>query len=112
MSTGGCGASVSGSGQDPGILRQEIGHGTSGLAKLAVVVEHPSSQHCLGGFFEPLVDQNSNFSAEILPRGSSGQARNSAAKFLMPNEDSRQAERFALWRWPTPRRTGYRQSNQ
>jgi hypothetical protein len=46
-------------------IAQEIGHGQRGLAKRAVVVEHPSSQHCFGGFFEPLIDQNSNFSAEI-----------------------------------------------
>jgi hypothetical protein len=30
-----------------------------------VVVKHPSGQHCFGGFFEPLIDQNSNFSTEI-----------------------------------------------
>ncbi len=46
-------------------IAQEIGHGQCGFAKRAVVVEHPSGKHCLGGFFEPLVDQNSNFPAEI-----------------------------------------------
>jgi hypothetical protein len=46
-------------------IAQEVGHGQRGFAKRAVVVEHPSGQHCFGGFFEPLVDQNSNFSPQI-----------------------------------------------
>jgi hypothetical protein len=46
-------------------IAQEVGHGQCGFAKGAVVVEHPSGQHCFGGFFEPLVDQNSNFSPQI-----------------------------------------------
>jgi hypothetical protein len=46
-------------------IAQEVGHGQRGFAKRAVVVEHPSSQHCFGGFFEPLINQNGNFSAEI-----------------------------------------------
>jgi hypothetical protein len=54
-------------------IAQEIGHGQRGFAKRAVVVEHPSSQHCLGGFFEPLIDQNSNFSPQIRGVIESGQ---------------------------------------
>jgi hypothetical protein len=54
-------------------IAQEVGHGQRGFAKRAVVVEHPSSQHCLGGFFEPLVDQNSNFSPQIRGVIESGQ---------------------------------------
>ncbi len=54
-------------------IAQEVGHGQRGFAKRAVVVEHPSSQHCFGGFFEPLVDQNSNFSPQIRGVIESGQ---------------------------------------
>ena len=46
-------------------IAQELSHGQGGFAKRAVMVEHPSGQHCFGGFFQPLIDQNGDFSAEI-----------------------------------------------
>jgi hypothetical protein len=48
-----------------GILNvaQEIRHGHGGLAKRAMMVEHPSCQHGFGRFFQPLIDQNCDFSS-------------------------------------------------
>jgi hypothetical protein len=54
-------------------IAQEIRHGQGGFAKRAVMVEHPSGQHCFGGFFEPLIDQNRNFSPQIRGVIESGQ---------------------------------------
>jgi len=66
-------------------IAQEIGHGQGGLAKLAVVVEHPSTS-IARRFFEPLSTKTAILGGDLaawFKRASS----KLCSDVLMPNED-------------------------
>jgi len=89
-------------------IAQEISHGQGGFAKRAVMVEHPSGQHCFGGFFEPLINQNSNFSSQICRVVQTGQlkALQRSARRRAEIVDRGSDARYGHGQ--TPKRTGLR----
>lgn len=46
-------------------IAQQIRNGQLGFPEGALMVEHPSGDHCFSGLLEPLVDQSSDLPAEI-----------------------------------------------